>query len=104
MLTFYIDQIVSGEYQHKVEFEPAPSNSSEPDIKPSEQDTADMPQGRPKRTITDYLPNPKRLKTTVTSEAGGWETFYNGDLLVYQKNLKGSEKVALTFLLMLQNN
>lgn len=88
----HFDQIVSGEYQHRVEFEPAPSSKSEPDTKPTEQDTT-MPRGKDKRTITDYLPNPKRAKTTGSHEAGGWEKSCNEDLLIYQKNLQGSEKV-----------
>lgn len=91
---FYLDQIVAGEYQHRVEFEPAPSSNSEPDTKPTEQDATKMPYERAKRTITDYLRNPKRVKT---SDDSGWEKSFNEDLLVYQKNLKGSEKVRYTF-------
>lgn len=89
-----IIEIVSGEYQHRVEFEPPPSSNGDPDTKPSEQDPTTMPRGNTKRTITDYLPSPKRVKTTGTNDGDGWEKSSDGDLLVYQKNLKGSEKIA----------
>lgn len=51
-----------------------------------------MPREKAKRTITDYLPRPKRVKA-VEEQDDRWEKFFNEDLLVYQKDLPGSKKV-----------
>lgn len=59
----------------------------------SEQDKT-MPRGQKKRNIDDFFPNPKRVKTEGTNGTDGWEKSSDGDLLVYQKNLKGSNKVS----------
>lgn len=87
-----IIEVVSGEHRHRVEFDPAPSTSSS-GSSTTEQATA-MPRGQKKRNIDDYFSNPKKAKTAGTDGTGGWETLANGDLLVYQKNMTGSEKIA----------
>ncbi|KAK8390442.1 hypothetical protein O3P69_010254 [Scylla paramamosain] len=87
-----IIEVVSREYKHRVEFDPAPSISSTANST-TEEDTT-MPRGQKKRSIDDYFSNPKKAKAGETSATGGWEKSTNGDLLVYQKNMSSSEKIA----------
>lgn len=84
-----IIEIVSGEYKHRIEFDPAPSVGSSVDNNSEEDKT--MPREQRKRNIVDYFSTSKKAKTEGID---GWEESSNGDLLVYQKDLKGSDKIA----------
>ena len=91
-MTLFILQVVAGEYKHRVEFDPAPSINIPPDTT-SQQDKT-MPRGTKKRNIDDYFSNPKKTKTESVNGSDRWEQSTKGDLLVYQKNLTGRNKVS----------
>ncbi|XP_045115645.1 LOW QUALITY PROTEIN: uncharacterized protein F21D5.5-like [Portunus trituberculatus] len=88
-----IIEVLAGGYEHRVDFDPPPTstNTVNSTTEP-EQDTA-MPRGQKKRTIDDHFSNPKKAKQEGPV-SGGWEKSIDGDLLVYQKNMTGSEKIA----------
>ncbi|KAK7072515.1 hypothetical protein SK128_018821 [Halocaridina rubra] len=90
-----IVEVLLGDHQYKVEFEPAPVNSIL--IKERLQGGSDMPRKAvEKRDLSDDRGSGrlKRACTDKPSQPEGWEELYDGDLLVYNRNMKGSSKIA----------
>ena len=94
IITLFFQQVLAGGHKHRVEFDPTPSSpSTVSSITKPAQDKA-MPRGQKRKNIDDYFSNPKKAKIGETSGSGGWEKSIDGGLLVYQKNMTGSEKVS----------
>ncbi|XP_071529360.1 uncharacterized protein F21D5.5 isoform X1 [Panulirus ornatus] len=95
-------EILLGEYDHRIEFEPPPENTAAVNNHPTA--CFEMPQRRSgagktesKRNSSEEQksrPEPKRSRTEAGSSEKGWEEYADGALLVFKKNMEGRAKVA----------
>lgn len=88
-------QILLGEHLHKIEFDPPPDSTAQKD-----QAFEDMPRKAAAAANKRRASNedeksimPKRTKPNKSEESEGWEEHFDGDLLVYKKDMEGREKV-----------
>lgn len=88
-------EILLGEHLHRIEFDPPPDSTAQKD-----QASDDMPRkaaAANKRRASNEDENStmlKRTKLNKSEESEGWEEYFNGDLLVYKKDMEGREKIA----------
>ncbi|XP_042876293.1 uncharacterized protein F21D5.5-like [Penaeus japonicus] len=88
-------EILLGEHLQRVEFDPPPDSTAEKDQAPE-----DMPRragAASKRRAPDeqeISAMSKRTKPNKSEESGGWEEYFDGNLLVYKKDMEGREKIA----------
>lgn len=88
-------EVLLDQYQHRIEFEPPPLNSALANERLSGGESM-VRKGAGKRSDSEEkdMSRPKRARPSAPAGPEGWEELYDGDLLVLNRNMEGSSKIA----------
>lgn len=108
MELYHFQQILLGEYDHRIEFDPPPENTAS--VKSHLTTFTEMPRGKAAAERNEgkrgnYSEEqetevkPKRARTVAESSEEGWEEYADGAVLVFKKDMEGRAKVRINIII-----